>query len=127
MLLAKLLFFSAVLTAQAERQQPGPTRIEFRSGHSSLTINDLLAEGEEKKYLIAGRNGQRLSMQLTAHPRGSVAVQVLDSTHESLMLYPAGNNVWQTVLPTDGDYEIDIVRHIEPAVVFRYQLGVKLR
>jgi ELWxxDGT repeat protein len=87
-------------------QVPGTKRIDFPAGVTSVTETGTLTASGKVTYLVAGKNGQTMSVTLTA-PAGEVAMGIYDPSG-AILLNPADLTLtWNGKLTVDGDYRIE--------------------
>ena len=104
-----------------------PNRIEFKTGTSSKTITNTVRNSEEAEYVLAARQGQRLTIKLTSVPGKSSVFQLLGPDNDTLGLEYDANYSYTGVLPKTGDYFISVKRPTEAKGTSRYKLTVSVR
>lgn len=104
-----------------------PNRIEFKRGASSTTISGTVRGSEEAEYLIAARQGQRLTIKLTSVPTKSSVFQILGPDNDTLGLEYDANYNYSGTLPKTGDYFISVKRPTAANGTSRYKLAVTVR
>jgi len=88
-------------------QVPGTKRITIPAGATSATGTGTLTASGKVSYLVAGKNGQTMSVTLTA-PAGEVAMGIYDPSG-AILLNPADLTLtWNGKLTVDGDYRIEL-------------------
>lgn len=123
-----LLLFCAAAPAFGQRGgKAEPNRIEFKTGTSSKTISDTVRNSEEAEYVLAARQGQRLTIKLTSVPAKSSVFQLLGPDNDTLGLEYDANYSYTGVLPKTGDYFISVKRPTEAKGTSRYKLIVTVR
>ena len=85
-------------------------RIKFARGETSTTVAGSIAGGEHDRYLIGGREGQKMSIKISSDEKNAI-FQIKDAANGKY-LSGAGESddatEWNAVLPATGDYEIVI-------------------
>lgn len=93
-----LLSICAVLTFA----QDDGTRISFKRGASSATVEGTVAKGGPDFYLVGAKAGQLMTVKVT----GKVSFGI-DADGERIT-EDDGNTSWSEELPADGDYKIKV-------------------
>jgi len=122
-----LLLFAAGSASGQRGGKAEPNRIEFKAGTSSKTISDTVRNSEEAEYVLAARQGQRLTIKLTSVPAKSSVFQLLGPDNDTLGLEYDANYSYTGVLPKTGDYFISVKRPTEAKGTSRYKLTVTVR
>jgi ELWxxDGT repeat protein len=95
-------------------QAPVTKQIRFPAGATSAIEFGRLEANSKIIYLVAASQGQTMNIALTA-PAGQIAMGIYDSTG-SVLLYPDDLAfTWNGILPTNGDYRIDLSSAAGPA------------
>lgn len=86
-----------------------PIRISFAQGTTSSTINgSIAAQGATVRYVVAGGQGQLMTVTLTSTPANEIAWAVYNPSSVAIRPLDA-NTSWSGTLPANGDYRIDII------------------
>lgn len=105
----------------------GMTRIRFDRGTTSDIVNDSLAAGGERAYLLEAEGGQVMLVHAIAWDDGAAGAQatVQVSRADGGMLETAGTqeSLWFGRLPVSGDY---VVRVRAPGGPAAYTLAVQI-
>lgn len=125
----RLLAYAALFaTLGLPAQRAEPQSIEFAKGSSSATLRQQLTGAEQMEYSLSARAGQKLTLQLTAKPIGSLSLRMRDTNHRDLPLTPSSsaNGTQTVVIPATGDYELWVVRKQAPgSSTFRLKLSFR--
>jgi hypothetical protein len=117
----------AYSTAMAQGGKAEPSRIEFKRGTSSTTINGTVRGDEQAEYVLSAKKGQRLIIKLTSVPIKSSVFQLLGPDNDTLGLEYDANYDYSGVLPKTGDYFITVARPGPSQGTSRYRLIVTVR
>ena len=123
-----LILFGAAGPAFAQhggKAEPG--RIEFKRGATSTTVSDVIRGDEEAEFVLAARQGQRLSIKINSVPVKSSVFQLLGEDNDTLGLEHDANFDVSIVLPKDGDYFINVKRPTSAKGTSRFKLTVTIR
>jgi len=104
-----------------------PNRIEFKRGTTSTTISGVVRGDEEAEYVLAARQGQKLTIKLTSTPGKSSVFQILGPDNDTLGLEYDANFDYSGVLPKTGDYFINVKRPTQAKGTSRYKMTVTIR
>ena len=123
-----LLFFYCAAPAFAQNGgKAEPLKIEFKRGATSTTISGVVHGDEEAEYTLAARQGQRLTIKLTATPVKSSVFQLLGPENDTLGLEFDANFNYSGVLPKTGDYFISVKRPTKAKGTSRYKMIITVR
>jgi hypothetical protein len=86
-----------------------PLRIEFKRDASSATLNDTIRGSEEAEYVFAARQGQRVSLSLTATPAKSARFELKRADGVDYKFEYDGMK-WSGIAPVTGDYFLNVTR-----------------
>ncbi|HEV8589537.1 MAG TPA: hypothetical protein VGQ72_11725 [Pyrinomonadaceae bacterium] len=115
-------------TAFAQRGgKAEPSRIEFKRGASSTTISGVVHGDEQAEYLLSARQGQRLTIKLTAVPAKSSCFDLQGPDGADVGLEYDCNSNYSKVLPATGDYFISVKRPTDRKGTSRYRMTVTIR
>ena len=78
------------------------TRLEFKSGSTSTTVEGTVAKGGPDFYVIAGKAGQTMTINVTGLVTFGVAAP------DDSFARDDGNKTWSKKLPVNGDYKIKV-------------------
>jgi hypothetical protein len=87
-----------------------PLRIQFKHGHTAATLRGTLHRDEQTEYVLAAREGQRMTVHITSRPRQSVTFTLQDPGGEEVNLEGKANWHQSGLLPKTGDYGISVMR-----------------
>jgi hypothetical protein len=104
-----------------------PNRIEFKRGATSTTVNGKVRGDEEAEYVLAARNGQKLTIRLTSTPSRSTVFQLLGPDNDTLGLEYDANYYYSGRLTKTGDYFINVSRRARAKGMSRYKLTITIR
>lgn len=104
-----------------------PGRIEFKRGTTSTTVSDVIRGAEEAEFVLAAKQGQRLTIKITSVPVKSSVFQLLGEDNDTLGLEHDANFDVSIVLPKTGDYFINVKRPTEAKGTSRFKLTVTIR
>src|SRR5437868_10117066 len=116
---------SIVFAQHGGKAEPG--RIEFKRGTTSTTISSVVRGDEEAEYVIAARQGQKLTIKLTSTPVKSSVFQILGPDNDTPGLEYDANFDYSGLLPTTGDYFITVRRLTQSKGLSRYKMTVTIR
>jgi len=104
-----------------------PNRIEFKHGTTSTTISGVVRGDEEAEYVLAARQGQKLTIKLTSTSVKSSVFQILGPDNDKLGLEHDANFDYSGLLPKTGDYFITVRRPTQSKGLSRYKMTVTIR
>jgi len=104
-----------------------PNRIEFKRGTSSTTISGVVHGDEEAEYLLSARQGQRLTIRLTAAPTKSSCFDLKGPDGADVGLEYDCNSNYSKVLPATGDYFLTVSRPSQSKGTSRYRMTITIR
>ena len=112
---------SLVVNAETGESKPAYRRVQFKRGMSSTTVQGKASLILPDMYLIGAREGQVMTVQLSA-ARQAIRFTVMNSTTSNLL----ADNVrsWTGTLPATGDYHI-IVEADERGGTYTMTIGIK--
>jgi hypothetical protein len=87
-----------------------PLRIQFKHGHTAATLRGTLHRDEQTEYVLAARQGQRLTVRITSMPRQSVTFTLQDPDGEEVKFQVEADPHTSGILPKTGDYSISVGR-----------------
>src|SRR4029079_15396426 len=87
-----------------------PVRIRFAAGHDSATVHGTLGGDAQREYVFGARGKQRVTIGLSATPRGTLSLAARRPAGVELPLQKDAAGKWSSILPEDGDYEIWLQR-----------------
>ncbi len=122
-----VLFGAAGLALAQHGGKAEPGRIEFKRGATSTTVSDVIRGDEEAEYVLAAKQGQRLTIKITSVPAKSSVFQLLGEDNDTLGLEHDANFDISIVLPKTGDYFINVKRPTEAKGTSRYKLTVTIK
>ena len=103
-----------------------PLRIEFKRGASSATLNDTVRGTEEAEYVFAARQGQRVSLSLTATPAKSARFELKSADGVDYKFEYDGMK-WSGVAPVTGDYLLNVTRVSQKPGRTNYSLRLAIK
>ena len=111
-------------------QVPGTKRINIPAGVASSTETGTLMANGEITYLIAAKKGQTMAVTL-AEPAGEITLGIYDPNGTTLFNQRVFGGwgegaTWTGVLPTGGDYRIELVSAVGITTDSNYSLIVEL-
>jgi hypothetical protein len=109
---AGLLLVTSLASTAIGQQGGGkaePLRIEFKRGASSATLNNAVRGSEEAEYVFAARQGQRVTLSLTATPAKSARFELKSSDAVDYKFEYDGMK-WSGTAPVTGDYFLNVTR-----------------
>lgn len=103
-----MLCFLSIIFAVDAIAGDDQKRIKFAKGENSATVAGNVLRGENDKYLIGGREGQKMSVKISSEEKNAV-FQIRDAANGKYL--PGAGEAddateWSEMLPTTGDYEI---------------------
>lgn len=101
---------AAVVSLAQHGGKAEPSRIHFKAGANSATINGRVNGSEEAEYVIEAKKGQRLIIHITSAPDKSSVFDLKAPENADLGLEFDANYNFNKVLPVSGDYSITVVR-----------------
>jgi len=122
-----LLICAAPQTSAQGGGKAEPNRIEFKRGTTSTTIAGVVRGDEEAEYVLAARQGQKLTIKLTSTPVKSAVFQILGPDNDTLGLEYDANFDFSGLLPKTGDYFITVKRPTQAKGTSRYRMTVAIR
>src|SRR4030095_2181774 len=87
-----------------------PNRIEFKRGTSSTTISEVVRGDEQAEYVLSAKQGQRLTIKLTATPAKSACFDLKGPDGADVGLEYDCNREYSKPLPATGDYFLTVSR-----------------
>ncbi|MEZ4638468.1 MAG: hypothetical protein R2856_26525 [Caldilineaceae bacterium] len=89
---------------------PAPTaqRVRFAPGATAATVTGSVGMNEIDTYVLNARAGQSMEVMVDA-PSGNVGLAVYGPTGVLKSVGAGSAAYWQTLLPADGDYYVDVV------------------
>ena len=109
---AGLLLVTLLASASIGQRGGGkaePLRIEFKRGASGATLNDTIRGSEEAEYVFTARQGQRVTLSLTATPAKSARFELKSADGVDYKFEHDGMK-WSGVAPVTGDYFLNVTR-----------------
>ncbi len=123
-----LLLFCAAAPAFAQRGgKAEPGRIEFKRGTSSTTISDVVRGDEQAEYVLSAKQGQRLTIKLTATPSKSACFDLKGPDGADVGLEYDCNRDYSKLLPATGDYFLTVARPSTAKGTARYRMTITIR
>ena len=122
-----LCLFAPVAASAQGGGKAEPNRVEFKRGTTSTTISGVVRGDEEAEYVLAARQGQKLTVKLTSTPVKSSVFQILGPDNDTLGLEYDANFDYSGVLPKTGDYFITVKRPTQAKGTSRYRMTVTIR
>jgi hypothetical protein len=104
-----------------------PLRIEFKRGAYGAAISESVRGDEEAEYVLAAREGQRLTINVTSVPDKSAVFKLLGEGNDTLELLEDAKLSYSGVLPRTGDYFITVKRSATAKATSRFRLAVTVR
>jgi hypothetical protein len=123
-------FLFVLSGGQAAAQRGGkaePNRIEFKRGASSTTISGVVHGDEQAEYLLSARQGQRLTIKLTAAPAKSSCFDLQGPDGADVGLEYDCNSNYSKVLSATGDYFLTVSRPLQSKGTSRYRMTITIR
>ena len=102
-------FLASASIGQRDGGKAEPLRIEFKRGASSATLNNAVRGSEEAEYVFAARQGQRVTLSLTATPAKSARFE-LKSADAVDYKFECDGMKWSGIAPVTGDYFLNVTR-----------------
>ncbi len=102
-------FLASASIGQRGGGKAEPLRIEFKRGASSATLNNAVRGSEEAEYVFAARQGQRVTLSLTATPAKSARFE-LKSADAVDYKFEYDGMKWSGIAPVTGDYFLNVTR-----------------
>jgi hypothetical protein len=99
-----LFLLSGILPAAAE--QGVSLRVRFQPGTSGATIEGAVLRGTRDRYYLEARRGQRMHVRITSIEDNAVFTVYRKAGGKRLA--PLEARSWQGVLPSSGDYIIEV-------------------
>ena len=112
LLLVGTIAFMLLMASQATMAQK-PKRITFKRGASSATVSGRIAANGYLEYLINGRAGQLMSIDITSG-NGNVIVNAGTASGKNFSLDMSG-----------GDHLLSIVNTRKTATTYRLRVSIK--
>jgi hypothetical protein len=118
---------SATPEAAAQSPSTDAARIEFQSGAATWVTNGDLAAGASTRFVLAGLQGQQVTIWLTPDPAPDgtnlyAALNISGADGQSFSFSP--EIYWSNVLPTTQDYFIDVTSLSQDQI--NYQIVVEV-
>jgi hypothetical protein len=116
------LVLACAIAAQAQRGTSVVRRVQFPRGRTTAILRGAVRRGVSHDYLLGAREGQRMSVHLTAN--GDASFSIMSPNGNSLADFVSD---WSGELPESGDYRINVLpptRNNKPA---QYTLEVTIR
>ena len=125
-------FLSCVLAtgAVALAQHGGkaePNRVEFKRGATSTTISGVVSGDEQAEYVLAAKQGQRLTIKLTPVPAKSSCFDLKGPEGADVGLEYDCNSTYSKVLPATGDYFLTVSRPSQAKGTSRYRMTITIK
>jgi hypothetical protein len=119
--------WGAAATPSAQGGKAAPLRIRFAPGHDSATVRGALRGDAQREYVFGARSNQRVTIRLSATPRGTLSLEARRPAGAELVLHKDGADRWSGALPEDGDYEIWVKREsrAQPASIYRLIVTIR--
>jgi hypothetical protein len=124
---AAMLVLTVPIAVLAQGGKAEPLRIAFKRGTYSSTISESVRGDEEAEYVLAARQGQRLTIKLTSVPDKSSVFKLLGEGNDTLKVLHDVDFSYSGVLPKAGDYFITVKRSSDAKGTSRYRLTVAVR
>lgn len=98
--------YTLTVTIDPAVPEPTPERIQFAPGSTTATVSGVFAAGgDSHAFILTAREGQILTIQVTANPAGPVTMFVKDVTDRIVLTGTDGETI-SLNLPASGDYTI---------------------
>jgi hypothetical protein len=113
---------AATVATQAQRGTSVVSRVRFPRGRTTAILRGTVRRGLSHDYLLGAREGQAMSVHLTADGGASFSI-----------LSPGGNALcdflsdWSGELPESGDYRINVLPPTNNSYPAHYTLEVTIR
>lgn len=104
-----------------------PSRIEFKRGAISATINGKVRNEEEAEYVFAAKKGQKVTIKLTSVPRRSSVFLIKAPDDADMGLEFEANYDYAGTLPQTGDYFISVSRPTQSPGSSTYRMSITVR
>jgi hypothetical protein len=124
---AIILVLTVPPAALAQGGKAEPLRIAFKHGTYSATISESVHGDEEAEYVLAARQGQRLTIKLTSVPDKSSVFELFTEGNDTLELLHGSEFGFSGLLPKAGDYFITVKRSTDAKGTSRFRLTVAVR
>ena len=125
------LFFFVLASGPAAVAQNGgkaePLRIEFKRGTTTKTISDSVRGSEQAEYVLSARQGQRLSIRLTAVPAKSSCFLLYGPDNPQVDLSLDCVSSYSMKVPANGDYFLTVTRASDSKGTSRYRMTITIR
>jgi hypothetical protein len=103
------------------------SRIEFKRGAISATINGKVRNDQEAEYVFAAKKGQKLTIKLTSVPRRSSVFNLKAPDDADLGLEYEANYDYASTLPRTGDYFVSVSRPTQSPGSSTYRIIITVR
>jgi hypothetical protein len=98
--------YTLTVTIDPAVPESTPERIQFALGSTTATVSGVFAAGGDgRAFILTAREGQTLTIQVTANPAGPVTVFVKDATERIILTGTDGETI-SLNLPATGDYTV---------------------
>jgi hypothetical protein len=121
------LVFAAAPAFAQHGGKAEPLRIEFKRGLTSTNVSGSVRHDEQYEYVLGAKKGQRLTIKITSTPVKSSVFQLLGEDQDTLGLEHDANFNVSIVLPTDGDYYINVSRPTSAKGSSRFTLAITIK
>lgn len=91
----------------SEEDAPTPKRIEFAHGRNTATVKDGVVRTEFKRYVLAARAGQQMTVRITSF-EDNAAFNIFTAGDEELISGSDAVKQWSQKLPKTGNYIIEV-------------------
>ena len=98
---------SSITPAPLPPPAPQATRITFPAGTNTVTLSDTVTASGKDRFVLGATQGQTLNIKVTG-PANELALAVYAPSGAALKAQDT-TLTWSGVLPTTGDYFIDVV------------------
>lgn len=102
---AAALPFATVAEAQTAAK---PERVQFAKGKSSKTIKGTLKGDQSRQFVVNLRAGQTITVKLVASNASTYFNVTAPGAQEAMFIGSTSGNTMQDVIPSSGDYTIDL-------------------
>lgn len=110
--LCAAVFASACIVSpiiiQAQVTAPGPERVSFAKGASSAAIKGSIRGDQSRAFLIKVRAGQTMKVKLVTSNASANFNITAPGAAEALFIGSTSGTTFQGVIPSSGDYRIDL-------------------
>lgn len=113
---------SMIVHQETGETKPAHRRVQFKRGASSTTLTGKVSVAMDDTYLIGAREGQVMSIQLTA-PNKSVRFLLMSPTTRSLVA--DNSRSWSGPLPETGDYVIIVDSDTDRGATYSMTISIK--